>query len=59
MIEVLREHFKVVEWKDGCVWKTKSLGLKWMDRDAIPESKDDIYVSPSTKVPQPWIRTKA
>jgi hypothetical protein len=34
--EVYREKFRITEWRDGCVYRTESLGCGWF---AMPESE--------------------
>lgn len=47
----VREVFKITEWKDDCVWKTKSLGLIVCNPDyKLLDSKDYQIYSASTKV---------
>lgn len=50
--EKLVEQFQVIEFKDGKIYRTKSLGEVWIDSD-IPQNKLDenncFYNSISTK----------
>jgi hypothetical protein len=41
------EVFQVIEYKDGCVFKTKSVGFAHRNR---PKGKDEVYTSLSTKL---------
>lgn len=40
-----RELFKVVEWRDGCVFKTKSLGLVWIDNTVVKSPSDEALAA--------------
>jgi hypothetical protein len=37
----LREVFKVIEWKDGCVFRTKKIGFAWVTIGTEPERNYD------------------
>jgi hypothetical protein len=45
-----RELFKVTAWKDGCVWKTKSLGFIHRDEEKNYPTSDYITSSISTSL---------
>lgn len=51
--EVLREVFRVTEWRDGAVYKTESQGIGWYDEAVVkanrPADTNLIYSPPSTK----------
>lgn len=51
--QFLRELVQVTEWKDGCIYRTKSLGEVWVDADKAECYKPDVdgkmYTSISTK----------
>ena len=43
------EKFIVTQWKDGCVYKTQSLGCAWFPDDVINDHRDPsvMYVAAS------------
>lgn len=46
--QVLREKFKVIEYKDGCIYKTQSLGEIWVAMDAplyTPNENDEFLAT--------------
>ena len=45
----IREIIRIVEYKDDCVWKTKSEGLAWVTFDTKPTDKNIQYSSVSFK----------
>ena len=49
--EVYRELFEITEWRDGCVFTTKSLGYGWFDQTVEkanrPAETNLIYAAPS------------
>lgn len=47
--EVLREVFRVVEYRDGAVYRTESLGVHWVDEGPAP--KGYIHAPVSTDSP--------
>jgi hypothetical protein len=51
MYEEYREVFKITEWRDGCIYKTVSLGHGWFSKDIIDINKPDesnlIYAAAS------------
>lgn len=64
-IEYLRDLRQVTEWRDGCVWKMKSLGLVWASDKpecyqhfTAADGSTQFYASVSTSVPWPHIRRK-
>lgn len=38
--EVLMEAYVVTEWRDGMVWKTKSLGKRWVPMGSTAEGPE-------------------
>lgn len=47
----LRELFKVTEWKDGCVYRTRSLGFIVCESDYFNDLRPEYMLCPvSTKV---------
>jgi hypothetical protein len=49
----LREIFKVTQWKDDCVYRTRSLGMLVCTReyaDSLGADKDIIITPVSTKI---------
>ncbi len=48
--QLLREVFKVTEWREGCVYRTKSVGYAWVTDGVNPPDKDTQYHSVSTTV---------
>ncbi len=48
--QVLREHLRITEWREGCIWKTRSLGYVWVDFNTPGERGEDLFVSPSTRI---------
>jgi hypothetical protein len=51
-LEKLVEVFEITEWREGAVFKTRSLGLRWVDFDEKYRSPEGfIYASVSTE----WI----
>lgn len=49
--QVLREIFKITEWRDGCVYKTRSVGWAWITEGFNPPNDGNLqFVSPSTTV---------
>jgi hypothetical protein len=60
-VEYLREKWKITEMRDGCVYKTKSMGYVWVtsQEEMDQEGKDGVtFSSPSTSVPEPWARKR-
>lgn len=55
MIETLVERFVIEEYRDNCVYKTRSMGLVWVPLDA-KAPKGEIYSSPSTSYKGPIVR---
>jgi len=55
-IEVLREVFVVTEWRDGAVYRTKSLGNRWVGIDEVP-TDGERYASPNAGPDDQTIRT--
>ena len=39
MYEVYREKFTITEIRDGCVYKTKSLGCGWFDEMEVKQAR--------------------
>lgn len=54
--QTLVEVYKILEYKDGCVYKTESQGHKFVKIGAIPP-KGYQYISPSTKYKGDTYRT--
>lgn len=49
--QILQEKFEVIEWRDGKVYKTKSVGLFWTDVGVVASpDKKYIYVALSTSL---------
>jgi len=52
--EQYREKFRITEWRDGCVYRTESLGYDWFPDEVIqanrPGSTGFIYAAASTEV---------
>lgn len=49
----LREVHEVTQWKEGCIYKTKSIGFAWVTLDYVPsDNKNIIYGSISSKLSQ-------
>jgi hypothetical protein len=50
-LEVYREKFEITEWRDGCVYNTRTLGCGWFDADEVqanrPGSTGVTYVAAS------------
>ena len=44
----LRQVFKIVEWRNGCVYRTKQIGYAWVTLDTQSEDKNIQYHSIST-----------
>ena len=38
----LRQIFKITEWKDGCVYKTKQVGYAWLTIDHNPSHDGNL-----------------
>lgn len=59
-LEYLREKRKIVEMRNGCIYKTIPMGLIWLTaQDEMDQSKDGIlFCTPSTSVPGAWVRVK-
>jgi len=54
-VEVLRALYRITEWKDGCVYKTKFIRNVWINPDErVPAGH--ILASPSTSYEGPTIR---
>ena len=55
--EEYREKIQVTEWRDGCVFRTVSLGTGWFPQDVIngnlPRETNILYVAPVTTSPAP------
>lgn len=50
--ESLAEKWRVTEWKNGCIYKTVSLGEHWIDSDTDyykHNDKGEFYTPVSTK----------
>jgi len=49
--EVYRERFRITERRDGCVYRTESLGTGWFDDNMVkanePGKTDIMYVAAS------------
>lgn len=60
--EVYRELFMVMSWREGCIWRTHSMGCAWYDLDEVhgnvPKETNILYVAPSTAYTGPTIRRK-
>ena len=52
----LVEDFVVTEYRDGAVYKAKSLGLKWVPL-TVHAPRDHIYAAPSTTYHGPMFST--
>ena len=51
MTQYLRERFRITEYKEGMVYKTKSLGYFWTSDEKINVvTNDEMWCSPSTHV---------
>jgi hypothetical protein len=47
----LREFYKITEYRDGCVYKTKPIGFYWITLGKnIPQWPDTQYISVSTDI---------
>jgi len=47
----LREVFKITQWKDGCVYRTKSVGFAWVTFDYNPPNDGNlIFNAVSTRI---------
>lgn len=46
----LRQVYKVTEWRENCVFKTRTLGYAWITEGLIPDDKSIQYHSPSTNI---------
>lgn len=61
-LEVLVEKFLITEWRGDAIYKTKSEGLVWVDRDSLAGQRkrdgDYLYVAPPTSYTMPTIRPK-
>jgi len=45
MIEVLREVYRIVEWRDGAIFKVAYVEDRWVPMDEVPgEGSDLLYV---------------
>lgn len=53
--ELRRELWRITEWRDGCVYKTESVGVDWFDEKVVrknkPATTNLIYVAPSSTGP--------
>lgn len=56
--EVLREVFRITEWKDGAVYKTVSEGNQWVPFGTPYQVDGRIYAHPSSSYRGPAIRRK-
>jgi hypothetical protein len=47
--ELYQEIFEITQWRDGCVYKTISLGTDWFDesvsKENIPSKTNLLYVA--------------
>lgn len=43
--EVLREVYEITEWRDGAVFKTRPLGIRWVDQGPAPEGFQHVALS--------------
>jgi hypothetical protein len=54
--EAYREKFEITEWRDGCVYATRSLGCGWFDVDEMnanrPAETGVMYVAASDEFAQ-------
>lgn len=50
--EVYMEKYRITEWRDGCVYRTESLGYGWFDAEEAkaPQDKNIRYAAASTEV---------
>jgi hypothetical protein len=46
----LRQIYKVIQYKDGCVYRTKPVGYAWMTLPIPYQKGDFIYASVSTSI---------
>ena len=47
----LRQVFRVIEWKDGCIFRTQKVGYAWVDLDNfVPTHEEYQYHSLPTDV---------
>lgn len=46
----LRQIYIITEWKDDCIYRTKSKGYAWITLGTIPIEKDTQYCSVSTSI---------
>lgn len=60
MTEYLVEIFRVVEWRNGEAFTSKSDGLRWLTDSEIEEARElgFLTAAPSTNTPQPHIRRR-
>lgn len=49
-LQGLREVRRVIEWRDGCVYKTATEGYAWVDAGLSGDGKDIFYCSLSTQL---------
>jgi hypothetical protein len=53
VLQFYREKFLITQWKDGAIFKTKSLGCDWFDEDVVNNPKKNImYVAANDKFAQ-------
>ncbi len=45
-IEVYCEKMKVTEWRDGCVFRTQSLGYGWFSQQEVDHPEHGIIYAP-------------
>jgi hypothetical protein len=54
--EEYRELFRITEWRDGCVFRTESLGYGWFPQAEVkanrPAESDLIYAAASDEFAQ-------
>lgn len=57
--EIYRERMKILERREGAVYRTESLGHGWFDEELVkankPSETDIMYVVPSSEHPGPSV----
>jgi hypothetical protein len=49
-MQLLRQAFKITEYRDNAIFKTQDMGFVWMTQPIAHQIGDIQYISPSTSV---------